>query len=268
MAITSGFFNSVNGDRKYDARQMSALFSGVINDGVFMSIGTAFTVQAGEGNTVMVGIGKAWFNDIWVLNDAILPMTLPDAEVLLNRYDAIVIEVDDSDAVRDGTIKIVTGTPATSPTKPEMISTLDTHQYPLAYIYRGKGTTAITQSDITSMIGTSSCPYITGILEVMKIDNIVAQWEAQFSDWMTGEKTEFYNWRDTEQTNFYNWRDTEKAKYVAWMAEIHGLVDGETATNLANQIVKIHARIDNLEGQITEHAIIDSDFTKFDTKVD
>ena len=42
MSVSSGFFNSLNGDRKYNAAQMSAIFDGLIIDGVFASIGTAF----------------------------------------------------------------------------------------------------------------------------------------------------------------------------------------------------------------------------------
>ena len=46
MSVSSGFFNSLNGDRKYNAAQMSAIFDGLIIDGVFASIGTAFAVKA------------------------------------------------------------------------------------------------------------------------------------------------------------------------------------------------------------------------------
>lgn len=34
MAITCGFFDSVSGDRTYDADQMSTYFEGLISDGV------------------------------------------------------------------------------------------------------------------------------------------------------------------------------------------------------------------------------------------
>ena len=44
MSVTSGFFNSLNGDRRYNAEQMSSIFDGIINDGIFANIGTAFGV--------------------------------------------------------------------------------------------------------------------------------------------------------------------------------------------------------------------------------
>ena len=49
MAFTCGFFNSENGDRKYNAEQMSAIFDGIIADGVFTTIGDHLAVSAGTG---------------------------------------------------------------------------------------------------------------------------------------------------------------------------------------------------------------------------
>lgn len=184
MSVTSGFFNSSNGDRKYNAEQISAIFDGIINDGVFANIGTAFSVTANSGNNITVGIGRAWFNSIWILNDAILSIAADESEVLLDRYDAVVIEIDRSNSVRAGSIKIVKGTAASTAQYPTMTSTLDVHQYPLAYIYRKAGSSAIAQSDITNMVGTSNCPYVTGILQVLDNDNIVAQWQDQFDTWL------------------------------------------------------------------------------------
>ena len=110
MSVTYGFYDSLNGDRKYSALQMSSLFDGLIIDGVFASIGTAFAVKATTGQTLNVGIGKAWFNHTWTLNDSILPLEAPDSETLLNRIDAVVIEVDSTDSVRANSIKITKAT--------------------------------------------------------------------------------------------------------------------------------------------------------------
>ncbi len=154
MSVTYGFYNSLNGDRKYDAIQLSSLFDGLITDGVFASIGTAFAVKAATGNTVNVGIGKAWFNHTWTLNDAVLPLEAPVSDVLLDRIDAVVLEVDSSEFVRANSIKFVQGTPSSQPVRPTMASSETLHQYPLCYIYRAAGSTEITQADITNMVGT------------------------------------------------------------------------------------------------------------------
>lgn len=46
MSVTSGFFPSLSGDRKYSALQMGMLFDGLIQDGVYMGIGKHFEVTA------------------------------------------------------------------------------------------------------------------------------------------------------------------------------------------------------------------------------
>ena len=54
--------------------------------------------------------------------DALLPLVVPQSEILLKRYDAVVLEVDSREAVRANDIKIIKGTPASNPTKPTMDS--------------------------------------------------------------------------------------------------------------------------------------------------
>ena len=53
MAFTCGFFNSENGDRKYNAEQMSAIFDGIIADGVFTTIGDHMAVAGRYGQGVV-----------------------------------------------------------------------------------------------------------------------------------------------------------------------------------------------------------------------
>ena len=213
MAVTSGFFNSLNGDRRYNAEQMSEIFNGIINDGVFSSVGTAFAVTASEGNTVTIGIGRGWFNSAWIYNDAILPLTLSNSETLLNRIDAVVIEINHSIGVRSGSIKVVNGTPATTPENPTLANIDDVHQYPLAYIYRAAGSTSIVQANITNKVGTSDCPYVTGILEVQNIDNIVAQWQSEFD---------------------------------IWFANLEDSLSGDVAVKLANDILALQSQFEDL----------------------
>ena len=194
MSVTYGFYNSLNGDRKYDATQISSMFDGLIIDGIFASIGTCFVVNAATGNTVNVGIGKAWFNKTWTLNDAILPLEAPISEVLLDRIDAVVIEVDTSEAVRANSIKFVQGTPSSQPVRPTMASSETLHQYPLCYIYRASGSTEITQADITNMVGTEETPFITGILQTISLNELLGQWEDELDQFVASEQDDFTNW--------------------------------------------------------------------------
>jgi hypothetical protein len=164
---------------------MSSIFDGIIVDGVYMSIGDALNVQSSGGMGITVGIGRAWFDHTWTLNDSLLPLTLESSDVLLNRIDAVVLEINNNTEVRRNEIKIVKGAPASNPVRPTLVKNELLNQHPLAYISVPKGATSISQSNITNAVGTSECPFVTGVLEGMNIDNLVAQWGAQWAEWIS-----------------------------------------------------------------------------------
>lgn len=188
MAITSGFFNSLNGDRKYDARQMGEMFDGLIEDGVFMSIGDALKTVPSSGMTVAVGTGRAWFLHTWTKNDSDHLITVSAAESVLNRIDTIVLDIDNTEATRDNDIVLVKGTPSSNPKRPTLIDADDHKQIPLADILVPAGSTALTATNITNIVGTSECPYVTGPLSIIKNDDILEAWQEEFDTWFDGVK--------------------------------------------------------------------------------
>lgn len=256
MSVSSGFFNSLNGDRKYNAAQMSAIFDGLIIDGVFASIGTSFAVKAAGGLTVNVGIGKAWFDHTWTVNDSILPMTAPEAEVLLDRIDAVVLEVNGTESVRENTIKFVKGNPSSAPSRPTLTNEGNVHQYPLCYIYRKYGTAVINQADITPMVGTESTPFVTGILQTISLDELLGKWQDELDrftdarsqevdDWIAQEESDFTAWFNKmkadlqqEQTVLDQWIASEQADFLAWYNQMKDQLSGDVAGNLQLEINK------------------------------
>lgn len=206
MAVTYGFYDSLNHDRLYNAQQMSAIFDGIINDGVFMSVGNQFHTVAGTGMQVIVKSGRAWFDSTWTLNDAEYPLSIDAADVLLTRIDAVVLEVNSEVATRANTIKVVKGTPASTPAKPTLTNTATIHQHALAYVTVAKNTTAITNSMIEIVVGKTETPYVTAILQTTDITDLYNQWEDYFQTWF----------------------DT-----------VRGTLDGDVALNLQNQITSL-----------------------------
>lgn len=213
MAFSYGFYNSLNGDRKYDAEDMSRMFDGIITDGVLGSVGDTFAVKAGSGLQVTVGSGRAWFDHTWSYNDAAMQITLSAAEALLDRYDAIVLEVNNSSSARTNSIKVVKGTGASNPEKPTLSNTQYLHQYPFAYILRPAGSTTVTQGNIENTVGTSVCPLCTGPLTTMDFNQIISQWESQFNTWFNDLKVTLDS---NTATNLKNQIDalTKKLPYV------------------------------------------------------
>ena len=199
MALTSGFYNSVNGDRKYNAEQLSSIFDGLINDGILYNVGNRFNVTALGENNIQIGSGRAWFNHTWIYNDSNYTISLEDSSPLLNRIDAVVLEINRNSDIRSSQIMIIKGEESSSPSNPNLIKDEYQNQYPLAYIYRKANSSSITQEDITIKVGTEECPYVTGILPVEDIDKFIEE----TSNDITGLKHDsevFYN--DIENNSY------------------------------------------------------------------
>lgn len=179
MSLTYGFYDSLNGDRKYNARQLASIFDGVISDGVFATYGGHFLVSAVSGMNIKVASGRAWLNHTWTLNDVDYPLTVNTAEVVTNRIDTVIIEVDESQDKRQNQIKILKGSDADTPSAPTLTNNSTLHQYALADIYVGAGVTEITTANITNRIGTGSLPWVTGLIDMIDVTELTAQWNAQ-----------------------------------------------------------------------------------------
>lgn len=241
MSFASGFFNSVDHDRLYDATDISRLFDGLIRDGIFASIGDCLVVKQSNQMNVTVGTGRAWFNHTWSYNDALYPVTIPPSEILMDRIDAVVLEINSVEAVRANSIKLIKGTPSSTPTKPALTNTKEVHQYPLAYVTVGKEVTSIRQADIENCVGTSACPFVTGILEVISIEQLIPQWKdilnrfveentANFNTWMNGEKQEYQDWLTAAKKEITDWEATSKSDYQKWYDSIKNGYDQWFAT--------------------------------------
>ena len=241
MSFASGFFNSVDHDRLYDATDISRLFDGLIRDGIFASIGDCLVVKQSNQMNVTVGTGRAWFNHTWSYNDALYPVTIPPSEILMDRIDAVVLEINSVESVRANSIKLIKGTPSSTPTKPALTNAKEVHQYPLAYVTVGKEVTSIRQADIENCVGTSACPFVTGILEVISIEQLIPQWKdilnrfveentANFNTWMNGEKKDYQAWLTAAKKEITDWQATSKSDYQKWYDSIKNGYDQWFAT--------------------------------------
>jgi len=159
MSLTSGFFNSVDNDRLYDADDMSSYFEGYSSDGIFKSIGQALQVVANEGMSVDVLTGRAIVGTKWVKNTTVLNLPIATANANYGRYDAVVVKLDNANRVIS--IEVKTGEPNETPTKPVINYNGEDKELCLAYVYVGAGTTAITNANIEDTRSDRSvCGYV------------------------------------------------------------------------------------------------------------
>lgn len=201
MTVTYGFYDSLSSDRTYNAVQWSQIFDGIINDGVYASIGSKFFVSPNTGMAVYVGTGRAWFNGTWTYVDAPYSITLDNADPLLPRIDVIYLEVNKDTGVRANKFDKLTGTPASSPVAPTLTETSTSWQYPIAHIYVGANVSSIVQGVITYKVGLTETPFVTGIVSVITTNEIIAQWEAQWDAWFQAIQDQLSSEAETNLQN-------------------------------------------------------------------
>lgn len=204
MAFEYGFYNSINGDRKYNALDFSKIFDGVITDGVFADIGDKMFVTRGAGSfEILVGTGKAWFDHTWNINTSPMLFTLSGSHPVLTRYDAVVLEVNEIPDVygRVNEIKIIEGIPSSNPVKPTLTNMENIHQHALAYIKINPEATEIVAQDIEIVVGQTGCPFVTSILQQTDITGLFANWNGQFNAWFDNLKAQL---TDNVVTNLQN----------------------------------------------------------------
>lgn len=275
MAVTYGFYNSINKDRMYNAIQMSQIFDGVINDGVYMSVLSHFAVRAGSGMSVVVGGGRAWFNHTWTYNDSDMIVTIDDSEFEATRIDAIVIKIDRRETARANSIEVIKGTPSDHPVKPELQDSEDVYYHPLAYVTVNAGVTEITNADIENCVGVNErTPFVTGIIETINAEELIGQWQAEWDEWNAEHRQAYLDWVAQQESDMENWQRQHKAEYDAWAAQqmsdmdqfldnekteirdwfqhLRDELDENQAAHLQNQIDVLQEDMEDYKQQTTE----------------
>ena len=192
MAITYGFFNSVDGDRKYNAEQMSTYFDGLVSDGIFQSVGKKFSVTAGAGLTVNVDTGRALIECHWLKNDNVLTISLDSADVQNDRKDLIVIKLDYS--ARTMGIEYISGAESVKNTEAVKYLTL-------AKITVPAGATTITQANIKDIRGSALCPWVTGLVKQVDTSDLFSQYEKAYEEMVQ----QMINWWADRRNAFDTW---------------------------------------------------------------
>ena len=215
--LKSGFFNSVDGDRKYNADDLSDFFIKLISNGVFPNPSTCFKVIAKSGLTVTVQAGFAFINAKYVQNTSSYDITLDAADTSNPRIDRVVLRYNATD--REITLNVVKGTPAAEPQAPALTRTTTVYELALANITVAANATAIVTADISDRRGYSSeCGYVTGLIQQIDTDELFNQFEAAFNSWFNALQINLtYNARVTRLT--YNTTTTGSTSSVHFVID-------------------------------------------------
>lgn len=184
MSDHAFFYNSSNGDRKYDADSFSDWLKQFFTDGVL--IGGLQVVASGDmtlnvtAGTGLIGGKVKVFKENTMLN-------LATASGTYNRIDNVVLRRDDG--ARDFVLAVVTGTPAANPKAPTLNRTGNVYELCLAQIYVTRGTVKVTQANVTDeRPDRSLCGWITGNTEQLPVEQLLAQQDAAFTEWFNAMK--------------------------------------------------------------------------------
>ena len=146
----SGFFNALisNGeyDRKYNANDYCDNLAVVISNGVMRGVDDDLKVTA-NGMVVTVGVGRAWINGHYYVNDTAHAFAAISPPTGGTRYDRVFLRLNKDLAVRSVSLVYQQGTASNNPTKPAPVRDGNIYDLVLADIYVGTNATSVTVTD-------------------------------------------------------------------------------------------------------------------------
>ena len=190
MAVSYGFFNSVGGDRKYNADDLTNYFVRLISDGVFATPATCMQVSANGGMSVKVAEGWAFVKCRWIHNSADFALTIEAADIVNPRIDRVVVRCDYTRRLIELAIK--KGTPEASPAAPELTRTEGViYELSLAQILIPANSVTVGNANITDeRTNAALCGLITGLIDQIDARNLFQQFTAAFENWFAAIKDE------------------------------------------------------------------------------
>lgn len=159
----SGFFNSSDGDRIYDAADFASYFGSLVSNGVFYTVATNLQVSPGSGLAVSVAAGSAWINGYRYENTDTLNIPLTTANGSNPRIDRVVVRL--SKVSRNMQLAVVVGTPAATPSTPALTRTSDVYELGIADVLIPAAATSIAANNITdTRLNTSLCGLVNSLV--------------------------------------------------------------------------------------------------------
>lgn len=202
------FFDSINGDRKYNSSDFTDYFKKVLTNGVFPNPSTNLQVLSNGNLTLTVKSGGANINGyLYALSeDKILTVSTPNPTA--DRTDLVVVRWD----ITKRTIEIVI---KANTTTLERTSTV--YELALAQILVKKGTASISQAEITdTRQNTEKCGLVNSLIQA-DTTTLFIQFEKAFEN----DRIEWTN------------------EFSTWFDSVKGQLEGDVAGNLAGEIATL-----------------------------
>ena len=159
----SGFFNSSDGDRVYDATDFASYFGKLVGNGIFYSSTSALKVTAGTGMSVDVAAGSAWINGYSYENTDTLTLEINTADGVNPRIDRVVIQW--SAVNREIKLAVLTGTADETPAAAPLTRNNDIYELGIADITVERGAIGISAANVSdTRLDTSLCGTVNSLV--------------------------------------------------------------------------------------------------------
>lgn len=181
------FYNSNEGDRVYDADDMTDWLKPFFLTGVFNG-----QLQVTANNDMTVTIAPGYVNIGGKTRHFVRNTTLDleTASATLDRIDAVVVRRDDTN--RDIYLTIVKGGNSGSPTPPPLVRDGAVYDLRLAEIYVAAGAVRISQAEITdTRMNAAVCGWVASTVTELDFSQITAQFDEFFSQYQAAILTQY-----------------------------------------------------------------------------
>lgn len=264
----SGFFNALltNGeyDRKYNANDYADNLAVIISNGVLRSGNDDLKVSA-NGLVVTVGIGRAWIDGHYYLNDSPHTFSAITPPVGGSRYDRVLLRLNKNLAVRSVELVYQQGEASNNPVKPAPVREGNIYDLVIADVYVGANATRVVVTDTRADVDLCGWVYSTS-----GDNSFFASFDNIFNNWFEGVKDTLssvtlfkrYNWR-TVLTAATNTAVFNIPQYNAETCFIEVFVNGIVLTDgvdysvSGNAITFTNALVANTEIEVKCYKSID-----------
>ena len=199
-------------DRTYSSADVAAYFASFIGNGVYANPANQLKVSPANGKmAVSVAPGKAWINGyFYELSDSAKELAIATGDANNPRIDKVVCSLNLSNRLIE--LKVIQGAASANPQPPAHSREDEVFDLVLAEVAVAAGAVELSAEDITDKRPDNTvCGFVTGVVEQIDTTGLFSQYDAEFNSWFEG---------------------------------IQGILDEDTAGNLANQISAIQEQME------------------------
>lgn len=224
---------------------MAIPFDGVITEGVFANWGDAFKTTVIDGSTITIGSGKAWVSNKWIQNDSVyqMPINVSDyASSTEPRTVVVCLDLKVEPYYRFAKFIIEEQRNYSSFT--DMLNAVTDRNtgrntLVLFAINFAAGDSSIQETNITNLVGSTWCPYVTAPVQTVTVDDIRDKWDISYNALMNDIVGNAQTKANEAESNF-------EESFNTWFLTLKNQLDTNQAANLQSQITALTDKLNQL----------------------